>query len=116
MIGPFGYGADVSRTFHCKPGTPSAEQRRLYRTAVENLSFNIELLRAGMGFREFAELSWRVPEDFQARRYNSVAHGVGMGNEWPHERDGVFEENMVLAVESCIGREDGGECVKLEDR
>ena len=126
MIGPFGYGADVSRTFHCKPGRPSAEQRRLYRTAVENLSFNIELLRAGMGFREFAELSWRVPEEFQARRYNSVAHGVGMGNEWPHipfardweeedERDGVFEENMVLAVESCIGREDGGECVKLED-
>jgi Xaa-Pro aminopeptidase len=46
MIGPFGYGADVSRTFHCKPGTPSAEQRRRYRTAVENLSFNIELLRA----------------------------------------------------------------------
>ena len=126
MIGPFGYAADVSRTFHCKPGTPSAEQRRLYRTAVEHLSFNIELLRAGMGFREFAELSWRVPEEFQARRYNSVAHGVGMGNEWPHipfaqdwkagdERDGVFEEHMVMAVESCIGREDGDECVKLED-
>lgn len=58
-------------------------------------------------------------------RYNSVAHGVGMGNEWPHipfadwqdrdERDGVFEENMVMAVETCVGREDGGECVKLED-
>ena len=126
MIGPYGYGADVSRTFHCKPGTPSIAQRRLYRTAVENLSCNLELLRAGMGFREFAERSWPVPEEFRARRYNSVAHGVGMGNEWPHipfaqdweerdERDGVFEENMVLAVETCIGREDGGECVKLED-
>ena len=126
MIGPYGYGADVSRTFHCKPGTPSAEQRRLYQTAVENLSCNLKLLRAGMGFREFAERSWPVPEEFRARRYNSVAHGVGMGNEWPHipfaqdweepdERDGVFEENMVLAVETCIGREDGGECVKLED-
>ena len=126
MIGPYGYGADVSRTFHCKPGAPSAEQRRLYRTAVENLAFNRDLLRAGLGFREFAERSWPVPEEFRARRYNSVAHGVGMGNEWPHvpfaadweerdERDGVFEENMVLAVETCIGREDGGECVKLED-
>ena len=126
MIGPYGYAADVSRTFHCKPGTPSAEQRRLYRTAVENLMFNIELLRAGMGFREFAARSWPVPEEFRARRYNSVAHGVGMGNEWPHipfaqdweehdPRDGVFAENMVMAVETCIGRENGGECVKLED-
>lgn len=126
MIGPFGYAADVSRTFHCKPGTPTAEQRRLYRTAVEQIAFNMELLRAGMGFREFAERSWPVPEEFRARRYNSVAHGVGMGNEWPHlpfpdewtardERDGVFEENMVLAVESCIGRADRGECVKLEE-
>ena len=126
MIGPYGYGADISRTFHCKPAKPSAEQKRIYQTAIENLSFNIELIRAGMSFREFAEKSWPVPEEFYARRYNSVAHGVGMGNEWPHipfaadwnhhdERDGVFEENMVMAIESCIAREDGGECVKLED-
>ena len=126
MIGPFGYAADISRTFHCKPGRPSPEQKRLYRTAVENLRFNIERLEAGMSFREFAQISWPVPEEFWARRYNCVAHGVGMGNEWPHipfaadwqiddQRDGVLEENMVLAVESCIGREDGIECVKLED-
>ncbi len=126
MIGPFGYGADISRTFHCKPTKPSVEQKRLYQTAIENLSFNIELIRAGMSFREFAEKSWSVPEEFYARRYNSVAHGVGMGNEWPHipyaadwndedVREGVFEENMVMAIESCVAREDGGECVKLED-
>ena len=126
MTGPYGYTADVSRTFHCKPGTPSVEQRRLYQLAMENLRFNKDLLHAGMSFREFAEGAWRVPAEFWARRYNSVAHGVGMGNEWPHipfaaewdqedERDGVFQENMVLAVETCIGREDGGECVKLED-
>lgn len=126
MIGPFGYGADISRTFHCKLAMPSAEQIRLYKTAIEQLNFNIELIRAGMSFREFAEKSWPVPEEFWARRYNSVAHGVGMGNEWPHipfaadwkdqnKREGVFEENMVMAIESCIAREDGGECVKLED-
>ena len=126
MIGPYGYTADVSRTFHCKPGVPSAEQRRLYRTAIDNLGSNLELIRAGMSFREFAERSWPVPEEFRARRYNSIAHGVGMGNEWPHipfpaewqatdPRDGHFEENMVMAIETCIGREDGGECVKLED-
>jgi Xaa-Pro dipeptidase len=126
MIGPFGYGADISRTFHCKPATPSLEQKRLYQTAYENLSVNIELIQAGMSFREFAEKSWSVPDEFWARRYNSVAHGVGMGNEWPHipfaadwddddKREDVFTENMVMAIESCIGREDGGECVKLEE-
>lgn len=31
------------------------------------------------------------------------------------DSDGVFEENMVLALETCIGREERGECVKLED-
>lgn len=126
MIGPFGYGADISRTFHCKPVAPTSEQKRLYQAAIENLSINIELIRAGMSFREFAEKSWPVPEEFWARRYNSVAHGVGMGNEWPHipfgadwhtadKREDVFEENMVMAVESCIGRVDGIECVKLEE-
>lgn len=126
MVGPHGYCADVSRTFFCGPGTPTTEQKHLYRTAVDNLAFNIDLIRAGMTFREFADRSWPVPDEFWARRYNSIAHGVGMGNEWPlipfaadaigHEDDDtVFVENMVLAIESCIGREDGVECVKLED-
>ena len=30
--------------------------------------------------------------------------------------DGVFEENMVLCVESYIGAEDGAEGVKLEEQ
>ena len=127
MIGPYGYGADVSRTFHCKPGTPSAEQRRLYRTAVENLSCNLELLRAGMGFREFAERSWPVPEEFRARRYNSVAHGVGMGNEWPHIPFAQGLGGSRTSGTACSKRtwcwpskpasvaRTAGECVKLED-
>lgn len=126
MIGPLGYGADISRTFHCGPTLPSPEQKRLYQTAVENLHHNIELIQAGMSFREYAKKSWPVPDEFWARRYNSVAHGVGMGNEWPHipfaadwgeddKREDLFQENMVMAIESCIGREDGGECVKLEE-
>ena len=67
-----------------------------------------------------------MPAEFWLRRYNSVAHGVGMGNEWPHipfaadwaandKREEIFAENMVMAIESCIGREDGRECVKLEE-
>lgn len=126
MVGPFGYTADISRTYHCGPAKPTSEQKRLYQSAVENLNANIELIRAGMRFREYAEKSWPVPKEFWARRYNSVAHGTGMGNEWPHipfaadwgiadKREDVFEENMVMAIESCIGREDGVECVKVEE-
>ena len=125
MIGPFGYSADLSRTFFCRTGLPSSEQKRLYKIAVENLNYNKELIKIGMSFREFSEMSWKVPEEFWNRRYNSIAHGVGMGNEWQHipfitdwrnnKTENVFEENMVLAIESCIGREDGAECVKLED-
>ena len=126
MVGPFGYTADISRTYHCGPAKPTSEQKRLYQSAVENLAANIELIRAGMSFRDYAEKSWKVPGEFWVRRYNSVAPGTGMGNEWPHipfaadwgiadKREDVFEENMVMAVESCIGREDGVECVKLEE-
>ncbi|MEQ8514921.1 MAG: M24 family metallopeptidase, partial [Chromatocurvus sp.] len=31
MIGPFGYCADISRTFFCGPGKPSEEQKDLYK-------------------------------------------------------------------------------------
>ena len=46
-----------------------------------------------------------------------------MADEWPslpthvdfaRASSGVFEENMCVCVESLIGEETGGECVKLE--
>ncbi len=124
LIGPFGYCVDVSRTFHCGPGKPSDEQRRLYRTAYEHVRYNVELLKPGMGFREFAETCWEVPDEFVANRYGLTVHGVGLADEWPDiphlidweetGYDGVFEENMVLCVESYIGAEGGAEGVKLE--
>lgn len=125
MIGPFGYGADISRTFFCEPGNPSNEQKRLFAYAVENLRANLDLVKAGVTFRELSEKSWETPEEFRARRYPVVMHGLGMGDEWPaipfpdqwgeEGYDGVLQENMVLCVESCIGRTDGTECVKLEE-
>jgi len=126
LIGPFGYCVDISRTFHCKPGRPSDEQRRLYRTAYEQLQTNIALIRPGMGFREYAEKSWPIPDEFVSSRYGLVAHGVGMADEYPDivnpqdwetgGYDGVIEENMTLCVESYIGREAGAEGVKLEEQ
>ena len=126
LIGPFGYSADVSRTFFCEPGTPSDGQKRLYRLAYENIQRNLELVKAGVSFREVCEGGWMPPPEFVAHRYPVMMHGIGMGDEWPcipwpvdWERDGydgVLEENMVICVESFIGSEHGGEGVKLEEQ
>ena len=49
MIGPHGYCADISRSFVCKPAKPTREQKRLYQCAMENLAFNIDLIRGRDG-------------------------------------------------------------------
>ena len=126
LVGPFGYSADVSRTFFCEPGAPTGAQKRLYRLAYENIQRNLELIKAGVSFRELSERGWMPPAEFVAHRYPVMMHGIGMGDEWPcvpwpidWERDGyegVLEEDMVMCVESFIGSEHGGEGVKLEEQ
>jgi Xaa-Pro aminopeptidase len=127
LIGPFGYCADISRTYFCGPGRPSAEQRRLYAIAHEQVQFNIDrLMRPGLSFREAAELAWPIPDEFVANRYSCVAHGVGLCDEWPrithrHDAessayDGALAPGMVMCVESYIGAEGGREGVKLEQQ
>jgi Xaa-Pro aminopeptidase len=126
LIGPVGYLADVSRTFHCGPGRPTDEQRRLYRTAHEEIQHNLPLIRPGLTFREYTERAWRVPDEFRVRRCLSLLHGAGMVDEWPRipqpyefaatGYDGQFEANMTVCVESYIAAEDGVEGVKLEQQ
>ncbi len=126
LVGPFGYCVDISRTYRCGPGKPSDDQRRLYRVAYEELQHNIERLRPGLSFREYAESAWKIPDEFLANRYCLVAHGVGLADEWPDiphaidweetGYDGRLEENMVICVESYIGAEGGAEGVKLEEQ
>ena len=126
LIGPFGYSADVSRTFLCKPGRPTSDQMRLYGLAYENIQRNLDLVKAGTSFRELSERSWMPPQEFHAHRYPMSMHGIGMGDEWPSipwpidwdndGYDGVLEENMAICVESFIGSEHGGEGVKLEEQ
>ena len=83
LIGPFGYSADVSRTFFCEPGTPTGDQKRLYQLAHENIQRNLELVKAGVSFREVSERGWMPPREFVAHRYPVMMHGIGMGDEWP---------------------------------
>jgi Xaa-Pro dipeptidase len=124
LIGPFGFFTDVSRTWLVGEGKPSDEQRRLYTLAREQLEHNTGLLRPGLGFLEMTEKSWKMPDAYVPNRYAEIVHGAGMAVEYPmvfypedveaSGYDGIFEENMVVCVESYIGAVGGREGVKLE--
>ena len=125
LVGPFGYCSDISRTYFCEPGRPSDEQKRLYTYAYEQVQHNIEMLKPGMSCVEAAQKSWRIPNEFNARRYGITAHGVGLVDEYPsitftdnaeQSSGAILEPGMTLCVESYIGAEDGLEGVKLEEQ
>ena len=125
MIGPMGFCCDISRTFHTGPGKASAEQRKLYALAVEQIHHNLGLLKAGVSFRELTAKSYVLPEPYYPNRYANVMHGVGLADEWPvivnrsdwdtRGYDGVLEEGMVLSVESYVGATGGVDGIKLEE-
>jgi Xaa-Pro aminopeptidase len=126
MVGPLGYVADISRSWIC-PGRPASDRhRRLYQIAEEQVRFNSALLRSGLGFREFAENAWKVPDSYASQRYLGNIHGLGLVDEYPvipfiedfaaWGSDGVFVENMVVSVESYIGELGGQDGIKLEEQ
>jgi Xaa-Pro aminopeptidase len=126
MVGPLGYLADISRTWVCPGKVPTNEQRRLYALAEEQVHVNMDLIKPGVTFREFGEKCWPLPEGFVPNRYLMMVHGVGLVDEYPSLAyaqdfadwgyDGVFQENMVVSVESYIGETGGKEGVKLEQQ
>jgi Xaa-Pro aminopeptidase len=125
MVGPNGYFADISRTFHCGPAKPTAQQKRLYSLAVEEITYNMNLVKPGIRLREFQKLAWPVPEEFQANAYTCVAHAVGMCDEYPQIKHGFRMENpydceleagMVMCIESYIGAQGERDGVKLEQQ
>ena len=122
MIGPYGYCADLSRSWTCGYVPMTNTQSRLYGAALDQIHHNMDLLRPGLSFAEFNERSWQIPEAWQPYRYSLAAHGVGMADEWPvvalhpdfaGNHGGSFEEGMVICVESLIA-ETGSESIKLE--
>jgi Xaa-Pro dipeptidase len=126
LIGPYGYCADISRTWLCGERQASNRQIDLYRRAREQIACNLELLRPGVGYRELSEKAFRLPEAYRANRYSVIAHGVGLCDEYPAvyypedaEKtgyDGAFETGMTICLESYIGEGGGAEGVKLEEQ
>ncbi|HSA80561.1 MAG TPA: Xaa-Pro peptidase family protein [Geminicoccaceae bacterium] len=125
LIGPYGYCADISRTWLCGERA-SNRQIDLYRQAREQIAHNLNLIRTGRTFREFSEVAFRLPERYRANRYSTVVHGVGLCDEYPAiyypedaaetGYDGTFEAGMTVCLESYIGEEGGAEGVKLEEQ
>lgn len=126
MVGPHGYCSDISRTWLVGDSRPSDEQRKLYELAYTQVHYNMDLIRPGMTFREFADRAWKIPDRYVKNRYCCLAHGIGMVDEYPsiaHEidwhsagYDGRFDAGMTVCVESYIGAEGGTEGVKLEQQ
>ena len=123
MVGPFGYCADISRTFVVGHKFNS-EQKNLYSMAVDQINHNSDLIKDGLSFREFVEKSWVLPKEYYPNRYSVMVHGIGLCDEWPAiryptdggEQGGIFRENMTITVESYIGKVGGKEGVKLEQQ
>ncbi len=126
LIGAYGICVDISRTWLCGDVRPNEEQRRCYQMAYEQIQVNGALPRPGVGFREAAEKARSLPEDYLPNRYTCMYHGVGLADEYPSiayledwselGTDGVFQPNMVVCVESYVGRVGGREGVKLEEQ
>ncbi len=123
MIGPFGYCADISRTWLCGDKPPITAQRDLYRHAWEEIQHNTAELKAGITLHEFGQRIYPRRPEFIAHRYPLFAHGVGLSDEYPklfypedrqEQYHGMIEPGMIICVESFTGSDLGGEGVKLE--
>lgn len=126
LIGPYGYCSDISRSWFCGDGEPTAEQRHLQHVAYDHIMTNMDMLKPGVSFRELTEKGKRLPPEFVPQRYGVMMHGVGLCDEFPaifypeDFVDGAFEyvlqPGMTLCVEAYIGAVGGKEGVKLEDQ
>ncbi len=124
MIGPEGYGCDISRTFLCGD-VASAGQKEAYKVAHDFVQGCIELIRPGVSYADFVARCPVLPEAYQAQRYGVIVHGIGTDDEPPNipfpgdpytdMYEGEFQENMVLAVECYAGKVGHADGVKLED-
>ncbi|MEM7334723.1 MAG: Xaa-Pro peptidase family protein [Chloroflexota bacterium] len=126
LIGAYGICVDISRSWLCGDRPPTPEQCTIYRIAYDQIMHNRELPKAGLTFEEVSAKAKSLPPDYLPNRYTVLYHGVGLCDEYPslaYKEDwdaigtsGVFEKNMVVCVESYVGKVGGKEGVKLEEQ
>jgi len=125
MIGPMGYFADLSRTFHCGPDRPTSRQKQLYRFALAEIEHNLQLIKPGIKFSELQQQAYPVAEEFRQNAYPCIVHGVGMCDEYPHIHpvyrgplpyEDTLQAGMVICIESYMGAVGERDGVKLEQQ
>ena len=124
LIGPLGFYNDISRSWVVGDRQPTDQQRWLYEHAYRQMQHNTDLLQVGISFLEYSDKAYQLPDNCIPNRYADVAHGCGLGVEYPFiwyredeqwgAYDGVFEEDMVVCIECYVGEVNGNEGVKLE--
>ena len=101
---------DISRSWVIGERRPTSVQAMLLDISSAQIAHNIDLLRPGMSFVEFASKAYRLPDAYLSNRYADLVHGCGLGVEYPFVLypedaddgmyDGRFEANMIVCVES----------------
>ena len=131
LIGPYGYCADLSRTWIVGDAEPTPAQKRVYQDALEHIAENMSILAPGLPLDELSRRSQPLPARYADQRYGVCYHGVGLCDEYPsiryaqdwepgqHALDGepeVLQPGMTLCVEAYFGEVGGSFGVKLEDQ
>jgi Xaa-Pro dipeptidase len=120
-----GYFSCVSRSFICGGGEATIEQKDVYAIARDWLAGVRELIRPGVGFREFAERAPALPERFTAQRYECLLHSCGMEDEGPSisypdavqpNPDRSLTKDMVVVNEVYLGEVGGSFGIKLGEQ
>lgn len=120
-----GYFCDLDRST-VVGGTPSGPQREVLEASIANVEHIIAGIRPGVTIGELYDrgADWLVDNGFGEHRakledagtnfgqlFPAFGHSVGLGLERPYIITGeptVVEPNMVLAVETLIGRQEVG--------
>ena len=126
LIGPYGICADLSRTWWIGDDKAPSHMRESYAEAVEHIRYNTALLRPGLHMEDLTRSLHVLPKKYQALKYSSPIHGVGMCDEWPliayPDRlikgafETVLDSGLTLCVEALVGEVGGDHMVKLEDQ
>ena len=78
-----GFYNDISRSWVVGERRPTPVQATLLDVSRAQIAHNIDLLRPGASFVEFASKAYRLPDAYLPNRYADLVHGCGLGVEYP---------------------------------
>ena len=70
-----GFYNDISRSWVIGERRPTSVQAMLLDISSAQIAHNIDLLRPGMSFVEFASKAYRLPDAYLSNRYADLGHG-----------------------------------------